>query len=174
MELLVAISLFIVVFTISIGALLSIFDANKRAQSSKTVVDNLNLSIENMTRTARFGDHYHCDSGSGTITNPPTPQNCSTGGTRIAVLFQGNTVIYSWNGTVNDPIQRSDNGGSPTNITSPDTHISYLKFYVFGSTAADNAQPYIMVVIKGYVGDKPTTQSSFSIQTLMSERTLDM
>ena len=44
-EMLIAISLFIVVTFFSIGSLLSIFDASKRARDSKTVVDNLNFAI---------------------------------------------------------------------------------------------------------------------------------
>ena len=171
-ELLIAISLFIVVFTISLGALLSIFDANKRAQSSKTVVDNLNLSIENMARTARFGSNYYC--GVSSITT--ATNNCPPGGNALSVTFAGNRIVYKWDG-LGTPLQRSDQGGftgTYTDITSPETKITYLKFYVFGSSKSDTNQPYIKVIIQGYVGDKPTTQSSFSIETLMSQRTLDI
>lgn len=168
-ELLVAVSLFIIVVTISIGALLTIFDANKKSQSAKTVMDNLNLSIENMTRTVRFGRDYHCDSGSGILTSP---NNCPGGGTRLAVSFAGDTVVYRLNGTA---IQKSDDGGSTyTSITSTDTVIEYLLFYVFGNPASDSVQPYVVAVVKGHVGERATVQTTFSIQTLMSQRTLDL
>jgi type II secretory pathway pseudopilin PulG len=166
-ELLVAVSLFIVVTTISIGAILSIFDANKKAQSSKTVVDNLNLSIENMARIVRFGDNYHCGS-SGSLS---VPQNCSNGDTFLAVTFGGSVIAYRLNGTA---IQRSDDGGAYVSITSPETVVEYLKFYVFGNPDFDTNQPYVVAVIKGYVGNRPTNQSTFSIETLMSQRTLDL
>lgn len=176
MEMLIAISLFVVVTTISIGAILSIFDANRKAQSSKTVVDNLNLAIENMARIVRFGNNYHCAN-----LNPPlsNPRDCNAGGTTdtlLAVNFGGKTIIFRWNGTVNDPIQRSDDGGiTYTNITAPEAKIEYLRFYVLGSSPNPNsAQPYVVVVIKGHVGVKATTQTVFSIETLMSQRTLDI
>ncbi|OHA93500.1 MAG: hypothetical protein A3E02_01270 [Candidatus Zambryskibacteria bacterium RIFCSPHIGHO2_12_FULL_38_34] len=165
-EMLIAISLFIAVVTISIGALLSIFDANSKAQATKTVVDNLNLSIENMTRIVRFGSNYYC----GISSNENSVSNCSGGGNSFSVTFDGSRIIYRLSGTT---IQRSDNGGSYTDITSPETVIQYLRFYVFGSDTSDSIQPYVIVVIKGYVGNKPTTQSIFSIETLMSQRKLD-
>ena len=74
-EVLVAVALFTIIATISMGALVSIFDANKKSQTSKTVVDNLNLSIEDMIRTIRFGTNYHC----GSSGNLNTSQNCSGG-----------------------------------------------------------------------------------------------
>jgi len=133
-ELIIAVTLFTVIASFSIGAVLSIFDAHRRAQSTKTVVDNLNLSI----------------------------------------TFNNTRIIYRWNGGINDPIQKSENGGSTySDITSPDTKIQYLRFYVFDSDTGGE-QPYVIAVIKGYVGNKATTQSSFTIQTLMSQRQLDI
>lgn len=159
-EMLIAVSLFVVIAFISIGAILSIFDANKRAQSSKTVVDNLNLSIENMARTVRFGSNYN-----------------KVSDTELRVTFydinlaRTKIVAYRLNGT---SIEVSDDGGSFMAITSPETVIEYLRFYVSGSSPFDANQPYVLAVIKGYSGNKPTTQSKFSIQTLMSQRTLDI
>jgi len=167
-ELLIAVGLFTIVASISIGAILSIFDVNKKSESSKTVVDNLNFSIENMARTVRFGGNYHCGSAP-TLGNP---QDCSNGDTFLAVTFNSSVIIYRLNGTA---IQRSDNGGSSyTNITSPETVVQYLRFYVFGSSISDTKEPYVVAVIKGYVGNKPTNQSVFSIETVMSQRTLDI
>jgi len=65
-----------------------------------------------------------------------------------------------------------DGGYNFTNITSPETIIDYLRFYVFGNDS--NKRPYVVAVIRGHVGNRPTTQSSFSIQTVMSQRTLNI
>ena len=170
-EMLIAVSLFVVVVTISIGAVLTILDANRRAQSSKTVVDNLNLSIEDMVRIVRFGSNYHCGA-SGSLTSP---QNCNTGATTdtlLAVTFNGSIVVYRLNG---ESLQRSSDGGSTyTDITASNAKIQYLRFYVFGTPVGDTEQPYVVAVIKGYVGNKATAQSTFSIQTVMSQRSLDL
>jgi len=170
-EMLIAISLFVVIAFISIGAILSIFDANRRAQSSKTVVDNLNLAIENMTRTIRFGGNYYC----GESSNTSQTSDCSSGGSNsISITFEGVRVIYKWDSTAKT-IKRSYNGvWDDEGITSPETKIEYLKFYIFGSSDSDDNQPYVIAVIEGYSGNKPTAQSRFSLQTLMSQRELDL
>ena len=173
-EMLVAVSLFVMVVAISIGAILSVFDANKKAQSSKTVVDNLNMAVENMARTVRFGEKYHC----GYTGSFSSAQNCpdnNNGDTLLAVTFNGGRVCYRLYGTA---IQRSDDPNCAettyTDITSSDTVIEYLRFYVFGNPSSDTSQPYVIAVIKGRVGSKVSTQTSFSIETLMSQRTLDL
>ena len=45
-ELMTAVSIFVVVMTISMGAILNIFDANRKARTLKTVLNNLNLVVE--------------------------------------------------------------------------------------------------------------------------------
>jgi len=172
-EILIAVSLFTLVASISIGAILSIFDANNRSRSSKTVVDNLNLAVEDMTRVVRFGTNYHC----GDDDDFDEPENCPSGDTLLAVTFNGNIVVYKLCGTA---IKRSDNGEDDCNdtdmraITSSDTVVRHLNFYVFGSSNIDTLQPYVVALIEGYVGNRPTSQSTFSIQTTMSQRALDI
>jgi prepilin-type N-terminal cleavage/methylation domain-containing protein len=170
-EMLIAVSLFVVIVSFSLGSLVSVFNANKNAQSSKTVVDNLNLSLENMARTIRFGKNYHCGSD-GTLSSPRDCPDNINGDTFFAVTFESKVIIYRLNGTT---IQKSsDGGGSYEDITAPEAKIENLKFYVFGSFPSDNAQPYVVVVIKGYAGSKSDTQSSFSVETLISQRTIDI
>jgi len=177
-EMLIAVTLFVIIMTISIGALLSVFDANKKARTSKTVVDNLNLSIENMARTVRFGSTYHCDVNDLPLNAPDDCDDNVNGSDFLAVQFNGSTIVYRLCGTA---INKSETGnttcsGSDTSpITSTDTTIERLRFYVFGANEASGyEQPYVVAVIKGYVGDKPTIQTKFSIETLLSQRTLDI
>ena len=169
-EMLVAVGLFVLIVSFSLGALLSIFDANRKAQSSKTVVDNLNLTIENMVRTIHFGSNYYC----GVSPDPDDTNDCSGGDDAVSVTFNGDRVVYDLSGT---SIRKSYNGGSSyTTITAPEAVIEHLKFYVFESSNFDANQPYIVVVIKGYVGNsnKPSTQIVFSLETLISPRALDI
>lgn len=172
---LVAVSLFVLVVFISLGALLSIFDANRRSQSSKTVVDNLNFTIDDMARKVRFGTNYHgC-----TTSDLDDPRNCSQGASVLAVDFEGDIITYRF---CNGGIKRSitSNGEADCNdsdmnlITSPETVITDAKFYVFGTQSSDSIQPYVIALIRGYVGNKATAQSSFVIETVMSQRKLDI
>jgi len=171
-EMLVAVGLFSVITSFALGAVLTIFDSSSRARSSKTLVDNLNLTMEDIARTVRFGSDYHC-----TLELPLTnTRSCNTGAptdTALAVNFQGRTVVYKLEGTA---IKISDNGGSTyRNLTDPNVIVEYLRFYVLGTDKPpDAAQPYVMVVIKGHMGNKPTTQSEFTIETLLTQRRLDI
>ena len=166
-EMLIAVTLFTIIAFFSIGAILSIFDANRKARSSKTVMDNFNFAVENMVRNVRFGDHYYCgDSPDTSSTN-----DCSSGGESFSVTFDGVRIIYMKNG---DAIQKKVGAGNYENITSPDTIVQNLKFYVFNTASSDDKQPYVIIVIQGYVGNKPSTQTKFSIQTLISQRKLDL
>lgn len=167
-EMLIAISLFIVVAFISIGAILSIFSANSKARTSKSVVDNLNYTIENMVRNIRFGGLYHC----GLSGNLSLPANCPNGDSSLAIRFNGNTLVYRH---VSSRIEYSSNGGvNYTALTPPEVVVTAMTFYVLGASNSDQSQPYVVIVIKGYVGNRPTTQTVFSLQTFVSQRELDL
>ncbi len=167
-EMLVAISLFVIVVFISIGAIMSIFSANGKARASKSVVDNLNYTVENMVRNIRFGGLYHC----GSSGNLSTPANCSNGDTSLALRLNGNTIVYRRSGA---RIEYSSNGGSSyVALTPPEVVITNMLFYVLGASNSDQLQPYVVIVIKGYVGNRPTTQTVFSLQTFVSQRELDL
>src|SRR5436853_500978 len=57
-ELMVASSIIIIVMVISIGAVLSIVDANRKAQSLNSVITNLNFAVESMVRDMREGKNF--------------------------------------------------------------------------------------------------------------------
>lgn len=169
-ELLVAIAVFIVVMTISLGSILSIMDASRKAKNLKTMMTNLNFSIDVMAREIKFGKKYYCGID---VTNPHiATQNCSSGGTSITFTTStGVDTIYTLS---SGQIQKSINhGGTYIGVTSPEVTIQDLKFFVLGSTFADTIQPKVLVLIRGYAGSKPTTQSSFVLQTTLSQRELD-
>lgn len=171
-ELMVAVSLFAIIMTISMGSILSVFDANKKSQTLRTVMDNLNFTMEAMTRTIRFGGTYHCDSTQGDIT---LPRDCADGATSLALkASDGTRVVYKLSGT---RIARSINGGADYYLTSNDMAIQNLTFRVFGSppysSGGDLFQPQVIIVIKGFAGTKTTSQSSFSLETTVSQRQFD-
>lgn len=174
-ELLVSVSLFAIVMLISMGSILSVFEANKKSQTLRAVMDNLNFTLEAMTRTIRFGTNYHCDYTVGTLTSP---RDCVAGANSISVLDSSglNQVTYKLSGS---RIARTVNGGADYYLTSSDVTIQNLKFYVFGSTKYSNGndlyQPQVIIVVGGYAGSttKPKIQSTFSLQTTVSQRVFD-
>jgi prepilin-type N-terminal cleavage/methylation domain-containing protein len=167
-ELMVAISIFIIIMTVSMGSILGVFDANRKSRSLKTVLNNLNLAVESMSKEIRFGKNYHCGSASDTGTNT---QNCPSGNVLMSFLSSGGVQItYRFN---NQTIERKVGAGSFVAVTAPEIIIDDLTFYTLGSGTSDLLQPKVLMKIKSHAGTGKS-QSDFSLQTLVSQRTLDI
>jgi Tfp pilus assembly protein PilW len=180
-ELMVSLSIFIVIMTVVMGAILSVLNLNTISQSRKTAMDNLNFSLETMTRSIRFGTTYDCASV------PPlsSPHDCSTGGNSLTfVASDGTQVKYALS---NGIITESVNNGTALPLTSGEVTVQNLTFWVLGSAAfvqgtgscssPNNCQqPRVIIDVSGIAGgaNKPATQASFQIQTTVSQRKLDI
>jgi prepilin-type N-terminal cleavage/methylation domain-containing protein len=176
-EMLVSIFIFSIVMTIATGAMFSIVTANKTSQSLKSVMDNLNSALENMTRNMRYGSDYHCGT-SGRISDP---QSCAQGD--IFFSFESkdgdptkdnDQVIYEYDATSASLIRCFGYDNTTcARVTAPEVHIDSLKFYVTGaSTGSDGLQPLVLITIKGYAG-LGSNKSEFSIETMASQRNRD-
>ncbi len=169
-EMMTSLTVFMVVMMISMGALLGIFDANKKAESAKTVMDNLNFAVETMTREIRFGRNYHCGS-TGSLS---LPQNCSLGDSFISFLSsEGVQTVYRLNGS---SMEKSVDGGNTyVAVTAPEINISSLTFYVIGANSypADTLQPKALIKISGDAGTKSNTRTSFTLESMASQRLID-
>ena len=165
-ELMVAVSIFIVVMTISMGSIISVFDANRKSRSLKTVLNNLNLAVESMSKEMRFGKNYHC--GSGTVT---IPQNCPSGDTLMSFLSSDNVQItYRLN---SEAIEKQVGSGDYIAVTAPEIIIDDLTFYTLGAGASNTLQPKVIVRIKSHAGTN-RGRSDLNLQTLISQRALDI
>ena len=170
MEIMVAIGIFVALVTVSMGALASIFDANRKSQSLKAIMTNLNFAVEVMAREIRFGKNYHCGSG-GLIEEP---QNCTSGDNFISFLSSDSLqIVYRLNGA---QVEKSEDGGSSfLGVTAPEITIQSLKFFVLGAgpVPGNFLQPKVIILVRGFAGPRPTSQSNFALQTTVSQRVLD-
>lgn len=171
-ELMVAVSIFIIVMTISMGAIIGVFDANRKSRSLKTVLNNLNLAVESMSKEIRFGKNYHCGA-SGDLTAPQNCQNVSDDHTLMSFLSSDNLqIIYRLNGNI---IEKSiDGGGTYIAVTAPEIVIDDLTFYTIGAGTSDTLQPKVIIKIKSHAGATDKGRSDFTLQTLVSQRVLDI
>ncbi len=178
-ELLVSFAIFSLVVTGSIGAMIAVINANRKAQALQLVTNNLNFALESMTRIIRLGHMYHCRSNlPGTPQTFATPSDCSGGGTYLGLeSSQGNRsddfdqVVFRYVGT---RIERSiDSGQNWFRITAPEVLISNLEFTVIGTTPGDGEQPFVTITINGFAGTNQKTITEFRIQTSVSQRVLD-
>ena len=58
-------------------------------------------------------------------------------------------------------------------ITSPEIVIEDLRFFVQGSEEGDGLQPKVLVIVKGTAGTTQKSSTTFSLQTLVSQRLRD-
>lgn len=183
-EMMVAVSIFSIVMLVAVGALLTIVDANRKAQAIKSVTNNLNFALESMSRTIRTGTSYYCGDSSDL---PPISgiSNCPSGGELIAFEKSGgiksdpnDQVVYrlnavDFNGTPHGQIERStDAGFNFVPITDSQVDITKLEFHVVGSSSSDEFQPRVFIVIKGVTG-LARSRTEFNLQTTVTQRLLD-
>lgn len=175
-EIMVSISVFTIVVLITIGALVSINAANRKIQSMRALMDNLNFALENISRTLRTGSTYHCGA-TGAITSP---EDCPiVGSDYIAIegpsgsgANPNDQIVFR---LLNGQIQKSiDSGNTFLGMTSPNITITTLKFYVSGAPASDGKQPKILLLVGGTAeaGSRGLI-SEFHLQTTVSQRLID-
>lgn len=183
-ELIVSIGLFSVVMMISVGALLSLVEANRKARALQSVMNNLNVTLDGMVRAIRMGAAYNCGtegvpgSGGGDCgyLGAPTPES----GTMFSFAPFGSSasavnerwVYYFEDGR----IYRSEEGGANSiEVTAPEVVIEDMDFYLTGSARRNGDQPKLVIVIKGIAGgDRLKTSATFYIQATAVQRSLDL
>lgn len=159
-EMIVSVAIFSVVMTVGIGSLLTIINANKRAQAFKTVANNLNLAMESMSRDLKTGYDYMCGS-----------LDCSGGNYFISFKSKsGDSIKYRHlvSGE-KGVIEKWVYPGPWIAITSPEIDIDNLKFYILGNYDP-STQPKVLIVLKAHSGEREKSQIEFDLQTTISQR----
>ena len=172
---LIAISVFATVATMSVGTLLAISDAQQKILTLRITQDNLSYIFDTMGKEIRTGMSYHC--GTGIDDFSTDPRDCTDGGPSFTFSSGGNTVTYQVRA---GQMERVFMGGTPSQaisvLTPSGVTITNLKFYVRGvltSSSGDYYQPRVLIMIQGTAGAKERTKSSINIQTMISQRALD-
>lgn len=162
-ETMVSVAIFVVVAMIVTMVFITIVDANRKAQSIRLVMDNLNFSIDAMALRMREGTDYACE--------PAGSQNCDQISFRTAGEGEGQTVVYGRFIDDNDVGRIGRCEGLVCNdqndfsfITAPQVNIT--KFSV--GIDVQRSKRAVML-IRGEAGTGRTA-TQFSIQTSVSER----
>ncbi|MDO8552390.1 MAG: type II secretion system protein [bacterium] len=179
-EIIVSVGLFAVVMLISVGALLSLTGANRKAQALQSVMNNLNIALDGMVRSIRMGSDYHCRAGS--FIGDGSDDCAIAGGTVFsfeALDGDRSTTADQWfysYDSVKETIYRSINGDNTrVALMSPEIQIKKMKFYVVGSAPGDTDQPKVVIAIEGVAGAASVkTKTTFNIQATAVQRVLDL
>jgi prepilin-type N-terminal cleavage/methylation domain-containing protein len=185
-ELLVSLSLFTVVVTMSMGTLLVLIDANAKAQNMQEVMTNLTFALDSMTREIRTGRAYYCPSTPSSIYSTVPSEDATndcTEKTAISIVEGGSSLTGAGNPRIayryiDGSIERRVGTGAWIPLTSNTVTITNMYFTVTGSdgyqATGDTTPPTVTVFIEGTAGDLESVDTSFSVETTITRRLLDI
>ncbi len=192
-EVLVATAIFVVVMLVAITALLASQRSAKQGQAIRSALDNIQFTLESITRSGRLGTQYTCIPSGATYVNISGGQDCAT-----APLSVTSGVGFAF--ALYDPILTTTDGyafylgtktggggaifrcvvrngtsitfgstGGCVAVTSPDIDVMAFTTVVEGADMSDGIQPSVKIIIEGKA-IVSGVQTPFFIQTLVSQR----
>ena len=191
-ELLVVLGLFSGIATLALGSLLNVRTISAKLQSSQSVSDNLNLSVQTVMRDIKFGSEFYCS------TTLPTNvlmvrKSCgyTTNGGKALVLSPGDAIspndrvaFYVFDGVLyKDEYRQNSTTTDP--MTSNDVIIKSITFFVEGAQTYDGMsdfggvldyrQPLVTMLISGTPVDRINSSNApiFNVQSTVSVREID-
>ena len=191
-EVLVSLSLFAIVVTMSVGTMVVLIDANTKAQFTQSIVSNASFALDSMARDIRTGTNYVCSNNLQMGDNDASPSDCPSPGGGAAFAFteaggsltnglNSNRIGFRYNsnshgGTGIGAIERklSTNASEDWKpITADNVNITDFTFTVRHTDSTDNRSPLVTIEISGEgVSDFQNTQ--FSLRTTVTQRALDI
>ncbi len=187
-EMIVSLAIFTIVAVVAVGALLKVTDANKKSQTLKTAINNLNFALESMSREMRVGANYAASSDIGGISAPfnivkKQSGSISSGNPWVVVFNTSKTAddgsgdfcnlinAYKYDEnemTIMKAEQESCDGELVFHhLISPDVKITES---ILDVSSDDTVQPKAFFWFKGYTGDRARDKTEFELQTTVSQR----
>ena len=157
MEVMVAVSIFAVVVTVGIGALLTINTNYRKAQTSRQAIDSLTYVLESMSRSIRTGASWDATSYGSSHSFSFVDQD----GVAMSYDFNPPKIVMHVIGTTGT-LAPDFYDLTPDNITIED-----LTFTTFADAGH---QKYVQINIAGKVSNGKQV-SDFAFQTGVSKRT---
>ncbi len=180
-EMIVAVGLFAVVMIVCVGALLSLVSANRKAQALQSVMNNLNIALDGMTRSVRMGSSYDGSVGCTGGYNGSYPKDCAGGSIQLSFQPYGSDADPRWvyrfthDSSGNGQIEKTEDGTNFIPITASEISIDQVLFYVVGTNRHDTIQPKVVIVVRGSAGPAGSTaRTTFHIQATAVQRVLDL
>ena len=183
-ELIVSIGIFTVVVIVALGAIITIIDANRKARTLTTVMNNLNFTMESMTRAIKTGTGPEIIGSTFCVMEIDPSKSSGVGNEflRRAVFYKREVV--NGKGQIHRKIYNTEaspgtrNCSSPgttlqdyTSITSKGVNINKFDVSVYGNRG-NSSQPRVFLLIEGDVEVNDKISSDFAIQTTISQRKL--
>lgn len=152
-ELLVAMSIFVILTTIVAGAFIQSLRSERRLVALMSVSNNVGLTLEQITREIRTGYKF------------------SSGGANLSFSSAAGNISYS---LVGNKIQRSIGGGGAQDVTADNVSVTSLNFIVSreGQAAMNYCTPWRVTIVMTVSAAPAVANSSITLQTTASSRIL--
>src|SRR5262245_6769724 len=110
-ETMISVALFIIITTVGMGTLLNGNLLYQKSQDMRTIIDNLNYTMEDMSRNIRTGYNYRCFTSSDSIpvstdSNLAVPRSCSSGWALAFEYAYGDNTVNDY--PTPDPVDYDD------------------------------------------------------------------
>lgn len=203
-EVLVSLSIFTMVVTAAVSVLLTMVDANNKAQNLQSAMTNLSFVLDSMTREIRTGSDYYCQNNSasnipGLSATLPTSgnstNNCSTGNGNLSFSFNegGGSITGSCSGSSRiayrynpddlsierrvcdgDGVLGHNKPADWQRITALEVDITSFQFVVTGTDRTDDISPTVTIYAVGQAGNVIGLETEFAVQTTVTQQALDI
>ncbi len=191
-EMIVSLTLFSVVITITVGALLSLIGSNDQLRNQQSVMTNLAFALDSMTREIRTGSYYYCGNNLSDFTAQESlatsTRDClnasgnPVGSIGLSFIEGGNSVTGSGIARIayffeNNQIWRQVGNRSAQSMTADGIYIADMQVWVTGSRTLSAGglgsvrQPTVTIFIDAR--DSATGQPNY-VQTTITQRALDL
>ncbi len=164
MEVMVSVTIFTIIVTIGMGALITIFKTLQKTRADRQTIDSISFVMDTMTRRIRTGKEYTSSDAGGGIKFIDQEN--------VSVSFykdsdsEGNSRIYMIDGAFG-------NQNDPVDITPENFTVKDFELTIIGTTdPSDGIQPMVTINLKGVVRNGQQ-ESKLAVQTVVSQRLLD-
>lgn len=162
-EMMVAVSIFVIVAFIVVSTLLTLSYAYKKAQKMRLLMDNFNFALQSMSINIREGVSYQ--DGNDKISFIPIDSWVEGRNQRICYKLESSRIKKCDNDCV------TCSGGSY--ITSSDIKVTDLQFTIGSGTNGSGTKKLVKIFVKGTAGNN-RDKTDFAIQNSVSQRNMDI
>lgn len=172
-EMMVAVSIFVIVAFIVVSTLLTMSYAYKKSLGMRLLMDNFNFSLQSMSLNIREGVGYYL------------PSDCVSGDKSTCIKFEpvdswltgiGEKACYSLSEEGDKgSLLRCDGETCPcpegsSRLTSPSIDVDVLSFFILDTNVQRKA---VKIMISGTAKTNARDETSFFIQNTVSQRSAD-
>jgi Tfp pilus assembly protein PilW len=182
-ETMIAVSIFLVVIMYGMGSLLNANVLHRKSQDMRSILDNLNFVVEDISRNLRTGHSYQCFSGAESLSPDTlsTPKSCASGWGLAFEASEGDPETYDdqWVYYISNDgkVFKSTTGANSFIQLTPDEVVvdAISSFAVLGAEppSTNTQQPLVLIKLVGSITTREIT-TPFSLQTSISQRLLDI